>query len=272
MTPPRDVDATRTGHHGFSGALVRSMIAAFVVATATPAQGPGVPARVRAARETQVPTQVSGVVIERPVARGAHVAPGEVVLRIDPSLYRIRQSRADAELTKARALLEHAKSELTRTRALAKKDSVFQAEVDRVTSNELAARAAVQAATVAHEEATWHLERTSIRAPHAGMVTEIHPELGEMVTAGRPVIEVQSVGDLVAESFLTPVQVTRFTKGARVRVEIREPRALSCEGTVTELAGAANRQRLFRLRVAIPKPPAGLLAGFEAQLHVAPPR
>jgi RND family efflux transporter MFP subunit len=242
-----------------------------LLTTIAPAQEPAptpVEARIRAAREIKVAARTSGVVVERSVPRSTLVKQGQVILVIDPVLAEIGVVKAEAALDIARADAELAKKEHERSAALAKGNSVHQSEVDRTEAARRSAEATVAAQSALVQEAREHLDRCRVRAPCDGLLIEIFPEVGEMVTTMAPVAEIHTVQDLVAEAFLRPDEVIRLKEGDPIDVVIRRPVPLRLPSRVREVTRAAGRRRSFRLVVALNDPPPEVLAGFEAEILV----
>ena len=85
------------------------------------------------------------------------------------------------------------------------------------------------------------------------------------MTLFSPVARLLTDHELVAESFLSPEEIVRVRPGATLTVMVDLPKATTLQGKVIERATVANN-RTYRVRVAIPSPPAGLLAGFAARI------
>lgn len=244
------------------------IFAVILAAAATlPAQGPKAPsvlARVRAAKEIDVAAQILGVVVARPVARNTMVKKGTVILEIDPTFARITVLKARASLAKVTAEEAWAKQELDREESLQAGNSGRAADVDRVRAAWQAAKAALDAQVAIVDEATNRLERCSVRAPENGLLAELYPEIGESVNLTVPVARVLTVQDLVAEAFVRGAEITRFNPGDEATIHVDGMKPLT--GRVREVARAAGPGRTYRLVVALPAPPAGLLAGFDARI------
>lgn len=234
------------------------------------AQGDGVTevqARIRAAREIDVPAQAAGVVVARRVKRNTVVEKGAVLLEIDPTFHSIAVSRAKARVAKSDADLKWATQELNRELDLKRGDSTSASEIDRLRAAQASAQAALDAENAALKDAQERLERCRVKAPASGLVSELWPEVGETVALNATVARVLTVQDLVAEAFLSPAEVVRVKQGQQIRVAIDLPVPTIVTGKVRELArGATNRT--FRIRVALPSPPAGVLAGFSARILI----
>ncbi|MBI4401740.1 MAG: efflux RND transporter periplasmic adaptor subunit [Nitrospirae bacterium] len=146
----------------------------------------------------QVGSQVTGKVISLHADFNSVVKVGDVVARIDPSIYQARRDQAAANLAnakaavvKARADLAQRKRELDRAKVLLGQQFVSQNDVDvAATAYEGAvaqldvASAQVKQAEAALNAAEMDLKYTVIRSPVNGIVIARNVEVGQTVTAG----------------------------------------------------------------------------------------
>ncbi len=165
-----------------------------------------------------------------------------------------------AEVAKAKARVEYKELQLTRTSELARTDYDTQqaldqaqkdlasarADVDEAEANYAAAKtgptkdelaiadAGVEAATSALAVLERRLDKTTLRAPSGGVVTEIVAEVGEAIRAGQPVLAIEETGKQwlsfnVREDFLHGLTV-----GTKVDV-LRQGAQETTPAIVTEL-------------------------------------
>ena len=113
------------------------------------------------------------------------------------------------------------------------------------TAEELAlAEAKVAQAAAALQEAQTQLERLSLRAPFAGVVTKIDLELGETATVGQVVAVVATLDDLqIVTQDLTELDVIGIAPEQTVEVEVDALPGKSWTGHVTkvDLQSVENR-------------------------------
>ncbi|MBL6752310.1 MAG: HlyD family secretion protein [Nevskia sp.] len=128
---------------------------------------------------------VAGLVVEVPVHENQAVQRGEVLLRIDADRYRLALEQAQAALAARQADYALKRREAARRAALA-------GEVVSSESRESAAAAAEAAAGLyrealaARDTAALNLQRTEVRAPVDGYVTNLDIYPGDYAAAGRP--------------------------------------------------------------------------------------
>lgn len=146
----------------------------------------------------QVGSQVTGRITSLHADFNSVVKAGDVVARIDPSIYQARRDQtaanlanAKAAVVKARADLAQRRRELDRVKVLLGQQFVSQNDVDvAATAYEGAvaqldvAAAQVKQAEAALNAAEMDLKYTVIRSPVDGIVIARNVEMGQTVTAG----------------------------------------------------------------------------------------
>ncbi len=156
---------------------------------------------VKAKRDITLLPEISGKIIEvsNQFAVGGTFASGDVLVRIDPADYRVAVQRAKANLAAQQATLdlEQARSEQARKdwNSLGKsgRPSDLVLNIPQLDG----AKAAVAAASADLAKAERDLDKTEIRAPFDGSVTEKHVDIGQFVTSATVLARVAS--SLVAE-------------------------------------------------------------------------
>lgn len=145
----------------------------------------------------QVGTQVSGRILELHADFNSRVKKGEVLAKLDPQLIlaTIEQSSANervasANVDKARATALQAERDLNRTKELAKKEFVSQADLDTAQSAYDVAVAGISAASAslaqaraALKQAKLNLDYTTIESPIDGTVISRAVDVGQTVQA-----------------------------------------------------------------------------------------
>jgi HlyD family secretion protein len=171
----------------------------------------GATGTLQAVTTVQVGSQVSGNISELGADFNSIVKKGQVIARLDPSLFDAQMQQAKANLTQARANLAKAQSELernkvqlidaqqkyTRAKELAAKSLIPQSDLDAAKIALDAAEASVQSqqatvtqsqAQVTMSEATVNqnqvnLDHTVITAPIDGIVIQRSVDVGQTVAA-----------------------------------------------------------------------------------------
>lgn len=171
---------------------------------------------VKARRRAKLSTGTSGIVVELRARRGACVAAGDVLLRVDDATQRAAWEEATravevgrAREREVRVALEQAERDLARRRALPANAAVPTEELERLENavDQARARLAVASAETQRAEAAAtlakaELDKTVLRAPFDGVLAEVSVEVGEWVTPSVPLLAAPELIDIYDPSSL----------------------------------------------------------------------
>jgi HlyD family secretion protein len=157
----------------------------------------GATGTLQAVTTVQVGSQVSGTIQTLQADFNDHVQKGQVIARLDPSLFEARLGQARANLTSARANAERALSTVEdmrqkyeRARSLAAQNLLPASDLETAKANHdgaiaqvKAAQAAVTQAVASVKLADVDLGHTVIRAPIDGVVIARSVDVGQTVAA-----------------------------------------------------------------------------------------
>src|SRR5262249_27191375 len=132
---------------------------------------------VRAYVVTMAP-EVAGRIVELPVKDNQFVRKGDILMVIDPTNYKIAVSQAEAVLLQAQANAKNAERESKRRQELTTL-AVTEEEKQIYYTNAVAAHAQYQQAQANLNQARVNLQRTEIRSPVNGWVTNLLAQLGD---------------------------------------------------------------------------------------------
>ena len=165
---------------------------------------------VRAYVVTKAP-EVSGYIVELPVADNQFVHKGDLLIVIDPTNYKIAVSLAEAAVQQAQVNAQNIEREAQRRQKLS---NLAETVEDRQTyeSNALAAQALTQQAQANLDQARVNLERTEIRSPVNGYVTNLLSQLGDYANVGQNMISLVDANSFWVDGYfeetnLEPIQV-----------------------------------------------------------------
>ena len=157
----------------------------------------GATGALEAVTTVQVGSQVSGIIQELFVDFNSIVREGDVIMRLDPSLFetQIEQSRAnllraEADVERLRVAVDDAGTQLRRSQELSAADLISPTELEaaevalRSAEAQLkSAEAQVTQAQASLNQSEVNLEHTVIRAPIDGIVTSRLVDVGQTVAA-----------------------------------------------------------------------------------------
>ena len=151
---------------------------------------------VEAVNRATVSAQTSGRVAEILYDVDDFVEAGAVIMRFTDTEQRAALGRAEAAAQEAEARFAEADNEHRRIFAMYENGTVAKARYDQAKANFDAAVARLEAARAGVTGAKEQLDYTVVRAPYAGIVSERHVEVGELVRPGEPLMSGLSLEQL----------------------------------------------------------------------------
>ena len=173
---------------------------------------------VRAYVVTMAP-DVAGRIVEMPVADNQFVHKGDLMLVIDPTDYRIGLESAEAAVLQAKATAENAQAEAERRRKLSDlAETIEDREIHE--ANALATKAQYQQAIAQRDRAKVNLERTQIRSPVNGWVTNLLAQLGDYASVGANVISIVDADSYWVDAYFEETQLASVHEGDPAEIKL----------------------------------------------------
>jgi membrane fusion protein, multidrug efflux system len=206
--------------------------------------------------------RIGGRMTDRLVEVGDDVAPGQVVARLDPEDERSALRGAEANVRAASGQLTEARITYDRQRQLFERGFAAQAALDRAEQALQTAESAYEAAEAQVEVARNRLSDTELLADAPGVVTATGADSGEVVQAGRMIVQVARDDGRDAVFDVPAALLKRSPPDPLVTVTLSLERSVTTEGRVREVAPQADPVTgTFRVRVGLIDPPAAMRLG-----------
>jgi membrane fusion protein (multidrug efflux system) len=228
------------------------------------------PGSLFARRESQIGPEVVGRIERVLVAEGDRVEAGDPLFRIDPEPYTLALRQGEAGLDLVRAERIRTEADLGRALALRERGVLASQEVERLGTALAVAQARERQAAEAVALARRDLERTVVRAPYAGSVTERLADEGTLAQPHTVVLVLQETAELEARAGIPESQLAVVSAGdpALLHVEGLPEPVRTTVAAVGDSVDPATRTYLVRMRV--PNPAHRLKAGVFASVEIGP--
>ncbi|MCX7890783.1 MAG: efflux RND transporter periplasmic adaptor subunit [Burkholderiales bacterium] len=217
---------------------------------------------VQAQTEVNYAFRIDGRMIERPVRVGDAIRPGQLLARLDASNEEAALASARAQLAAAEAVAVEQRNNLNRQRELLAQRFISQAAFDQIAANAKSAEASVVAARSQVELAQNRLSYTRLVADAPGTVAAVGAEPGEVVPAGRMIVQAARKAGVDAV-FDVPAQIKdRAPANPEITVVLTGDPSVAAKGRVREVSPRADPVTgTFQVRVGLIDPPAGMRLG-----------
>ncbi|MFZ4529299.1 MAG: efflux RND transporter periplasmic adaptor subunit [Undibacterium curvum] len=174
---------------------------------------------VESVRQTVIAAQVAGAVVALPVKAGDSVKEGQVLLRIDARSAQQGSVASQAQSTAARSALELADKDLQRQKQLFQKQFISQSALERAEaqyktlSDQL--KSQIAQANVADIQSGFFV----IKAPYAGVVSELPIALGDMAMPGKPLLTMFDPKGLRVSFTVSQAAMNNYQAGQPMKIE-----------------------------------------------------
>ena len=207
--------------------------------------------------EVPLSFKVGGVISQIRVDEGQAVRAGDTLATLD-------LSEIDAAVVRARSAAEKAERDLTRAQRLYADSVATLEQAQNAETGRDVARAEL-------ETATFNRRYAIIVAPASGVILKRTAEPGELVSVGTPILTLGShARGVVVRAGLADRDVVRVRVGDRAMVRFDAFPDRTFEGTVTQLAGAADPMTgTYEVEVTVPAA-SRLASGLVGQLEIRP--
>jgi multidrug resistance efflux pump len=248
-------------------------------------------ATVRAYVITMAP-EVSGRIVELPVADNQVVHKGDLLMLIDPTDYQIKVELAQAAVDQAKVTAQNAQAQSKRRQNLtdlAASDEVKQ----NFKSNSVSADAAYRQALANLDQARVNLERTRIVSPVNGYITNLIAQRGDYVTASQDRISLVDADSFWVDGYFEETNLGGIREGDPASIKLMGysqivrghvdsiARGINVENAQPDQQGLATVNPIFTwvrlaqripVRIHLDEVPAGvvLAAGMTATVQIDP--
>lgn len=171
--------------------------------------------------------QVSGYLVKQTYQEGSLVRKNQILFKIDPRPFQAVLDQTKAQLAQDEAQLGKTDLDVKRDTPLAREKAIAQSQLDNDIQANLAAKATVQAAQAAIEQAELNLEFTNVRSLIDGYAGIANGQVGNLVSPQTLLTTVSQLDPIKAYFVASEQQYLAFVK--------RNPTVAAREKTEREL-------------------------------------
>lgn len=226
-------------------------------------------AEIRARVESRLGFQVGGKLLQRSVEPGQRVAAGQLLAQIDARDYQLAAQSAQAQLSAAQSQRDLAAAEYKRFEALKAQNFISGAELERRETALKAADASLNQAKAQAQAQSNQASYASLSASHAGVVTAVDGEVGQVISAGQPIVRLAHDGPRDAVFAVSEQMVMGLKLGQAMQATLLSTGQI-LNGKVRELAASADPvTRTFAVKLSLADS-TNLPLGVTVNVHAGP--
>lgn len=220
---------------------------------------------VRARVTTRIGFRVSGKIVARKVDVGSAVKKGQILMQLDPQDQELLQTQALSSVKASEIARDYALSEFNRYRNLYDKKFVSQTLLDSKEAAYRSAQANYDQSVANNRYQSNQTNYTTLAANADGVVTSIDAEVGQVVTAGTPVLQIANPGEMEIVVAIPEDKVDKIRQLNNVQVRLwAQPKNL-IDGVIREISPIADPvTRTFTIKISLPEQPQEMHLGMTA--------
>jgi RND family efflux transporter MFP subunit len=147
-------------------------------------------------RTAVLSTAVAGLVAELTVDEGHRIETGAALLKLDAELAKLALERVLAEVRQRETAVADARRRLNEAEEVGAQRGIARTQIESLRAEVLSDEAALVASQVAAREQQAIVDRHTLKAPFAGVISERYAELGEWVNPGDGLLELVATDNL----------------------------------------------------------------------------
>jgi HlyD family secretion protein len=220
-------------------------------------------------RVVNVGSQVSGTVEKLYVDFNDRVTAGQVLLELDPRLFRAALQQSQAALANAEAQSALAEANRRRAAELRRQDFISQQDYEQTIATARSQAAQVQSARARVAQDQANLTFSIIVAPVSGVIINRKIDIGQTVAAAFQTPELFSIAQdltqMQIEALVAEADVARVRLGQTVNFTVDAYNDRQFTGTVAQVRLNPSTQQnvvTFTVVVTVPNPDGALLPGM----------
>lgn len=222
-------------------------------------------------RVVSVGTQVSGTVSELHADFNSRVVQGQLLLKLDPSVYAARLAASEASLANVRATAALQAANARRSNELFKQNYISRQDYETAQAGAATSAAQVQAAAAQIKQDRTNLGYTIIRSPVSGVVIARSVDLGQTVAASFTTPELFKIArdltQMQIEAAVAEADVSKVRVGQAVNFTVDAYGQRNFAGTVRQIRLNPTTQQnvvTYTVIVSVANPDGALLPGMTA--------
>jgi len=204
------------------------------------ASGPSITGSIEPERRADMRAEVSAVVLAVLKENGDPVKRGDLIVRLDQTAIRDSLTAAEASASAADQAYEQAERQYQRMSTLIKTGVVSTQQLEDVEIRRNSAQSDRAAARTRVVTARQQLERTEVRAPFDGVVSDRKVSAGDTAAVGKELVKVIDPSSLRFEGLVSADSIGQVKAGQHVWFKVHGFAADEFTGVITRVNPAAN--------------------------------
>ena len=210
------------------------------VRTSALSSGPSITGSIQPERRADLRAEIQSVVLQVPKENGDVVRRGDLLVRLDDTAIRDGLASAEAASRAANLAFDQATRQLERMKTLRSSGMTSAQALDDAEGRRNAAQSELEAAKARVVLARQQMQRTEVRAPFDGVVSDKKVSAGDTAQPGKELLKVIDPASMRFEALISAEHVGEVKPGQAVHFRVNGYGDQEFQGKVRRVNPAAN--------------------------------
>ncbi|MFZ5844013.1 MAG: efflux RND transporter periplasmic adaptor subunit [Pseudomonadota bacterium] len=231
--------------------------------------GPVISGSLQPEKQADLRAEVSAVVMQVFKHNGDKVQKGDLLVRLDDTYLRENLASAEEAERASQQAFDQAQRQFERLKTLSSTGAVSTQNLEDAEIRRNNAQSDLAAAKARVVQSRQQMEKTEVRAPFAGIISERSVSNGDTAQVGKALLKVIDPSSIRFDGLIAAEQVTQVKVGNPVRFRINGYENQQFDGVIERVSPMANSvTRQVEIAVRIQGTGAPLVAGLFAEGRV----
>lgn len=199
-------------------------------------------------RQNTIGSDANGKIIKLNVDEGDKVSQGQIIAKVDDEMLQLQLQNAEVSI-------EGQKNDDSRYNNLAKDNAVTGVQVEKT-------KLGLRSAEIQKRQIQKQLKSTNITAPFSGVITKKMVDLGSVIGAGSPLVEITDISSLKLTVSVPERDILKFKLNQAVSVSADIYGKRMFDGKVTNVSVQADKSHNFKVQITVKNAQQELMAGM----------
>jgi RND family efflux transporter MFP subunit len=199
-------------------------------------------------RQNTIGSDANGKIIKLNVEEGDKVSQGQIIAKVDDEMLQLQLQNAEVSI-------EGQKNDDGRYSNLAKENAVSGVQVEKT-------KLGLRSAEIQKRQIQKQLKSTNITAPFSGVITKKMVDLGSVIGAGSPLVEITDISSLKLTVSVPERDILKFKLNQEVSVSADIYGKRMFDGKVTNVSVQADKSHNFKVQITVKNAQQELMAGM----------
>ena len=204
------------------------------------ASGPVITGSITPERKADLRAEVSSVVLQVLKENGEQVRRGDLLVRLDDNAIRESLTSAEASSRAASQALDQAARQLDRLKTLRNSGMASMQQLEDAEIRRNSMQSELVSAKARAAQARQQLQRTEVRAPFDGVISERKVSAGDTAQIGKELLKVIDPASMRFEGFVSADKISSVKLGQTVRFRVNGYGQQEFSGIVKRVDPTAN--------------------------------